>query len=85
MKMKYVLLFTSVMSSTGLFAQTEIKPVKEHYTVSGGILGAANFSKLRVGDNNGFIESDGSRTGYAGGIWLNFPLGMVVSLEPQVQ
>ncbi len=60
--------------------------IKERYTISGGILGAYNLTRLRVGDNNGSVESDGWKSGFAGGLWANFPLGgKVVSIEPQVQ
>ena len=58
------------------------KIVKEHYTVSGGLLGAANFAKLRVTDNDNLDYS--TKFGYGAGVWLNIPLGKVVSLEPQL-
>lgn len=60
-----------------------LKPVKPHYTVSGGLLGGFNYSNIRIGDNNGSIESGDWKAGYAGGVWLNFPMGKVISLEPQ--
>ena len=55
--------------------------VKEHYTVSGGLLGAANFAKLRVSDNDNLDYN--SKFGWGAGAWLNIPLGKVVSFEPQ--
>ncbi len=90
MKFKYLFLFASLIISSGLFAQSTpesmtLKPVKAHYTISGGILGAANYTNIRIGDNNGFISSGDWKFGYAGGIWLNFPLGRVASLELQGQ
>ncbi len=56
--------------------------VKEHYTPSGGLLGAANYTKLRVVDNDALKYDFGF--GWSAGGWLNFPLGKGVSLEPQV-
>jgi outer membrane protein OmpA-like peptidoglycan-associated protein len=58
------------------------KPVKDHYTVSGGLLGAANFSKFNVSDNSN-VKYD-YKFGWGAGGWLNIPLGHTFSLEPQV-
>jgi outer membrane protein OmpA-like peptidoglycan-associated protein len=59
--------------------------VKEHYTVSGGLLGAANFSKFRVGgDNNSSNIDYDFKTGWSGGGWVNFPVSNAFSIEPQV-
>ena len=59
------------------------KIVRDHYTVSGGLLGAANFSKFRLTG-----ESPGSEytleTSWAAGLWINFPFANSFSLEPQV-
>ena len=38
--------------------------VKEHYTVSGGLLGAANFSKFRVGGTNSANVDYNTETGF---------------------
>ena len=57
-------------------------PVKEHYTVSGGLLGAANYSHFRV--SNG-PENYNWQFGWAAGLWLSIPAGKAVSIEPQVQ
>jgi len=58
--------------------------VKEHYTVSGGLLGAANFSKFRVsGTNTANVKYDGA-TGWSAGAWVNFPLTEHFSFEPQL-
>jgi len=58
--------------------------VKEHYTVSGGLLGAANFSKFRIeGANTANVKYDGA-TGWSAGAWVNFPLANHFSFEPQV-
>jgi outer membrane protein OmpA-like peptidoglycan-associated protein/opacity protein-like surface antigen len=65
----------------GATAQTQ---VKDHYTVSGGLLGAANFSNFRItGDNVGNVAYKLS-PGWAAGAWVNFPMGKVVSFEPQL-
>jgi outer membrane protein OmpA-like peptidoglycan-associated protein len=56
--------------------------VKDHYTVSGGLLGAANFSNFRVADNDNLDYA--LKLGWGAGGWLNFPLGKAVSFEPQV-
>jgi len=58
--------------------------VKEHYTVSGGLLGAANFTKFRVsGTNTANVKYDGA-TGWSAGAWVNFPLTEHFSFEPQL-
>jgi outer membrane protein OmpA-like peptidoglycan-associated protein len=60
------------------------KIVKEHYTVSGGLLGAANFSKFRIpGDNDAQVDYD-TKTGWAAGGYLNIPVASWFSIEPQV-
>ena len=59
--------------------------VEEHYTVSGGLLGAANFTKFRItGDGNHSNTDFKRRTGYSAGIWVNFPVSNAFSVEPQV-
>jgi len=75
---KYLFVFVLFLAQQG-FAQ---KIVKDHYTPSGGLLGAANYNKLRVTDNDNL--SYDFRFGWSAGGWLNFPLGNAVSLEPQV-
>ncbi|OQP49022.1 hypothetical protein A4H97_29510 [Niastella yeongjuensis] len=57
-------------------------PVKEHYTVSGGLLGAYNYSQLRVSDNDN-VKYDW-RSGWAAGLWVNFSVSNNFSIEPQV-
>ncbi|MEN9569778.1 MAG: hypothetical protein RL172_1009 [Bacteroidota bacterium] len=60
------------------------QPTKARYTVSGGLLAAYNSSKFRIGGNNtGNVKYDRSG-GFAGGIWLNFPVSNGFSIEPQV-
>ncbi len=73
------MLACAVLSAQMAFSQ---KIVKEHYTVSGGLLGAANFAKLRVSDNDNLDYN--TKFGWGAGAWVNIPLGKVVSLEPQL-
>ena len=88
MKIVLLLVVTFFILTTVTFAQdtllTGLKPVKAHYTISGGLLGAFNYSNLRIGDNDESIDSDDWKPGYAAGIWANFPLGNVISIEPHV-
>lgn len=52
------------------------KIVKEHYTPSVGILGAANFSKFRISGNDNL--SFDTKVGWGAGAYVNFPLGKVI-------
>src|SRR5678816_1112485 len=74
-----LLFFVTTLLATSSFAQTPDK-----YTISGGVLGAANYSRFRLSE-----EIPGTDTkfkwGYAPGVFLTFPLGRVVSLELQGQ
>src|SRR5437867_4457725 len=54
--------------------------VKEHYTVSGGLLGAANFSEFRKPSAN--IDYN-TKAGWSAGGWLNFPVSNGFSIEPE--
>jgi outer membrane protein OmpA-like peptidoglycan-associated protein len=74
---KIFLLVLSCFVITLIYSQNT---VKEHYTVSGGFLGAANFSEFRKPSPN--IDYD-TKAGWAAGAWLNFPLSDVFSIEPQ--
>jgi hypothetical protein len=55
-----------------------------HYSVSGGILGDMNFVPFvcRWKQSPG-LKVMITKTSYGGGIWVNFPLGKVVSVEAQ--
>ena len=76
----FLLTLTFFCFVTGIFAQ---KIVKDHYTVSGGLLGAMNIDKFRMdGDNLGEIEYD-PKAGWSAGAWLNLPLGNVLSIDLQ--
>ena len=57
--------------------------LRPHYPVSGGVLGALNYTQFRVTDVSTIDYKNDA--GYAFGGWLNFPLGRTFSFEPQVQ
>jgi outer membrane protein OmpA-like peptidoglycan-associated protein len=71
------LLALSCFVITSIYSQNI---VKEHYTVSGGLLGAANFSEFRKPSAN--IDYN-TKAGWSAGGWLNFPVSNVFSIEPQ--
>ncbi|MES1217565.1 MAG: OmpA family protein [Bacteroidota bacterium] len=78
------LLALSCFVITGIYSQNIEKEhyiVKEHYTVSGGLLGAANFSEFRKPSPE--IDYD-TKVGWAAGAWLNLPVTNAFSIEPQV-
>ena len=79
--MKRTLLFSTLalMAVSTTFAQTP-----DRYTISGGVLGAANYSKFRLADKIPATDAK-FKWGYAPGVYVNFPLGNVVSLEAQAQ
>ncbi len=79
MKTRLLLFVMALMSITSSFAQTA-----DRYTVSGGVLGAANYSKFRIGEDNSGLQPK-YKWGYAPGVFVTFPLGNVVSLETQAQ
>jgi outer membrane protein OmpA-like peptidoglycan-associated protein len=77
---KHLLLFSiALLCAVASFAQKA-----DHYTISGGVLGAANYSKFRLRDDVPGTDSK-FKWGYAPGVWLNFPLGNTLSLEVQGQ
>ena len=80
--MKKALLFVlSYFVIVTIYAQNI---VKEHYTISGGLLGAANFSEFRITENNPSNVDYDTKTGWSFGGWVNFPLSKGFSLEPQL-
>ena len=80
MKQLLLLLSFFILTSSA-FAQ---KMAHDRYTVSGGLVGGINYGKFRIdGDNAGDLEYKNA-VGWAAGVYLNLPLGHVVSLEPQV-
>jgi outer membrane protein OmpA-like peptidoglycan-associated protein len=66
----------------GFYRVLAQKPVKEHYTVSGGLLGAANLTKFTVIGNQNLDYK--MKFGWGAGGWLNIPLGKAFSVEPQL-
>jgi outer membrane protein OmpA-like peptidoglycan-associated protein len=79
MKKGFLFVLLSCMI-TLIYSQTI---VKEHYTVSGGILGAANFTDFRVNNATPAIDYN-TKAGWSIGGWVNFPAGRKFSIEPQV-
>jgi outer membrane protein OmpA-like peptidoglycan-associated protein len=78
--MKKCLLVLLIFVYNSTIAQNKI--VKDHYTVSGGLLGALNFSKFRIVDNDNLDYQ--LKTGWGAGGWLNIPLNKGLSIEPQL-
>ncbi|MBC7947424.1 MAG: OmpA family protein [Chitinophagaceae bacterium] len=80
--MKRVILFVlSCSLITTIYSQ---KIVKEHYTVSGGLLGGANFSEFRITENNPTGIDYNTKIGWSAGGWINFPISKAFSIEPQL-
>ena len=79
MKRKLLFFAIALSSIASSFAQTP-----ERYTVSGGVLGAANYSSFRLSDDIAGTDTK-FKFGYAPGVFFNFPLGNVISLELQGQ
>ena len=78
--MKKVFLF--VLSSLLITAIHAQNIVKEHYTASGGLLGAVNASQFRV---TGTGTADYNfEAGWSAGGWLNLPVSKGFSIEPQL-
>jgi outer membrane protein OmpA-like peptidoglycan-associated protein len=74
-KITLLLLSFSIIAATA-FAQKR---------VSGGLSLGANYSKLSAGDNNSGNNFDwGWKWGPAGGLWLDFPIGNTVSINPSL-
>lgn len=79
MKKNLLIFVTIMLCVTCVVAQTP-----DRYTISGGVLGAANYSKFRLKDDIPGTEPK-FKWGYAPGLFVTFPLGNVVSLEAQAQ
>lgn len=78
---KAIFSFLLMACTLSIYAQ---EMAHDKYTVSGGLLGAMNFSKFVIdGQNPADISYDG-RIGWSAGGWVNLPLGRTFSLEPQV-
>lgn len=79
----FMLLFLTCAFITRAQDTLSSKITKAHYTVSGGLLGAFNYSTLQLKNNNDYDSK--YKAGFAGGIWFNFPVTSYASIEPQVQ
>ncbi|MEO5984281.1 MAG: porin family protein, partial [Ferruginibacter sp.] len=79
MKNKLLFFVMALISITSSFAQTA-----DRYTVSGGVLGAVNYSKFRLSDDIAGTDTK-FKWGYAPGVFVAFPIGNAVSLEVQAQ
>lgn len=80
--MKHLYLLALLFAlSTSAIAQNM---ARDHYSVSGGLLGAINYNKFRIGGDNPADLSFGYKLGVSGGAYINLPLGDFLSLEPQV-
>ena len=79
MKKHFLLFAALILSASSIFAQTP-----DRYTVSGGVLGAANYTQFRLKDDIPGTDPK-HKWGYAAGVFVNFPLGNVVSLGAQAQ
>ena len=79
----FMLLFLPISFITKAQDTVSNKITKAHYTASGGILGAFNYSTLQLKNNNAFDSK--YKAGFAGGLWFNFPVTSYASIEPQVQ
>jgi outer membrane protein OmpA-like peptidoglycan-associated protein len=64
------------------YAQTAV--AKEHYTVSGGLLGAANLTEFRTDKNASPSVDYKTKLGWGFGGWLNLPISNGFSIEPQL-
>ncbi|MBV4357140.1 OmpA family protein [Pinibacter aurantiacus] len=82
---KKLLVVTGVVcmcAFSALHAQDMTTTSKDHYSVYGGLLGGANYSNLRVTDKPSGLSTDW-RWDWAAGIFVGFPIGKTISLEPQ--
>ncbi len=80
--MKQLFLLASFFAmTTSIFSQNL---AYDRYTVSGGLLGAFNFTKFRIEGNNVDNIDYEYNHGWSAGAWLNLPLHRWISLEPQV-
>jgi len=78
---KLTLHLLMMMITVSAFSQ---KMAHDRYTISGGLLGAVNFSKFVIDGQNPANLSYDPKTGWAAGGWVNFPLGKAFSIEPEV-
>jgi outer membrane protein OmpA-like peptidoglycan-associated protein len=82
--MKKFILHLMVMMIAGVSFAQDQKMAHDRYTVSGGLLGAMNFSKFVMDGQNPADISYDPKVGWAAGGWVNIPLGRAFSVEPEV-
>ncbi|MEO7922069.1 MAG: OmpA family protein [Chitinophagaceae bacterium] len=82
MKRMLLLVVLSAFVLSTAFAQTAV--VKTKYTVSGGLLGAANISGFRTDKNVTPNVDYKSKLNWGVGAWLNLPISSGFSVEPQL-
>jgi outer membrane protein OmpA-like peptidoglycan-associated protein len=75
--------FLLVLCSFAIIAMDAQEIIKKR-SVSGGLLGAVNFTKFKAGGTNASNIDYNTETGWSGGLWVSFPLGTHFSFEPQV-
>ncbi len=76
-----LLLVTCSMLICSLLLEAQTK--SDRYTVYGGLLGGANYSRFRITDKPSTLDVEW-KWGWAAGLYAGFPIGKVVSIEPQV-
>ena len=81
MKRFFLLLLSACMLGAA-HAQTT---AEKSYTVSGGLLGAANISNFRTDKDVNPNVDYASQFGWGLGAWVNFPVSSGFSIEPQLQ
>lgn len=64
-------------------AQDSARSARTAPTVGGGLIGGGNYSRFKITDRGSQPLEGDWKWGYVAGVYLNFPLGRVVSLEPQ--
>jgi len=81
---KIFLLGLSCFAVAAVYSQNISKEEVKKYTVSGGVLGAFNWSKFDTKNTNPADVEYNYKTGFAAGAWVNFPIVKAFSIEPQV-
>ncbi|MFZ9388255.1 MAG: OmpA family protein [Chitinophagaceae bacterium] len=80
---KLCLFLAAAFLVASAYSQDDANKKVGKYTASGGILGAMNMSELAKKDGSSTTDYT-SNIGPTFGVWLNIPLGLHFSLEPQL-
>ena len=75
--------FLLVLCCFAVIAINAQEVIKER-TVSGGLLGAVNFTKFKAGGTGASNIEYNTETGWSAGLWVGFPLGSRFTFEPQI-